>query len=60
MLKAISDFLMTGVAITVVYVSYFIIAVITTFMVGFPIAIGVKMILDIISVIFTNTGTLPY
>lgn len=60
MLRAISDFIMTGVAVIIVYLTYFVIATIATLMIGFPIAIGIKMILDIISVIFTHSGTLPY
>lgn len=60
MLKTLSDFIMTGVAVIIVYLTYFVIATIATLMIGFPIAIGIKMILDIISVIFTHSGTLPY
>jgi hypothetical protein len=59
MFKAISEFFVTGIAVLVAYVTYAIIAIISTLLIGLPIAIGIKMILDVLTLLFTNTGTLP-
>jgi hypothetical protein len=58
LLKSFGEFLATGAALVVGYILYFASAVIITFIVGLPIAFGVRMILLAINMMFTNT--IPY
>jgi hypothetical protein len=44
MFKQISEFLITGITLIVGYLFYFIIAAVLTFIIGFPIGIGVYTI----------------
>jgi len=60
MLKSILEFFVTGAAVVVGYVLYFVTTVILTFLLGLPIAFGIKMILDFITTIFTQTNTITY
>ena len=60
MIKSITDFLVTGIALIFAYIFYFVSVIIVTLLLGFPIAIGIKMILDILPIIFTNTITSTY
>ena len=54
-LKSLSEFLITGAALIVTYCIYFVSAAVATFVVGLPIALGVKMILDFMKILFTNS-----
>lgn len=58
--KSLGEFLATGATLIVGYVLYFVVTAITTFVMGLPIALGIKVILDFMSIMFTNTKTNPY
>lgn len=60
MLKAIAEFFITGISVVVVYLTYCAVAIVSTLLLGFPIAVGIKMITDILSVLFTSTRVSPY
>ena len=60
MLKAIAEFFITGISVVVVYLTYCVVAIVSTLLLGFPIAVGIKMITDILSVLFTSTQVSPY
>ena len=47
MIKAITDFLMTGVYLIVLYTVYFFVAFISTIMIGLPVAVAIHYILEI-------------
>jgi hypothetical protein len=53
-LKSLGEFLATGAVLIVSYVFYFVIMAITTFVLGLPIALGIKVILDFMKIIFTQ------
>ena len=55
MLKQIIEFLATGLVLIASYFLYFILAAISTFIVGLPIVFGIKLILQFVEVFF---GTL--
>jgi hypothetical protein len=55
LLKSLGEFLATGAVLVVGYFLYFTSAAIITFILGLPIAFGVKMILTAINMMFTNT-----
>jgi hypothetical protein len=59
-LKSLGEFLVTGIVFIISYVLYFVIGVMLTFILGLPIAFGIKMIIDFISIILTNTKALNY
>lgn len=59
MLKQIFEFLGTGLAVILTYTVYFISMVFVTLLLGLPIGIGIKMIVDVIDVFFVNKGILP-
>jgi hypothetical protein len=52
--KSFSEFLITGIVVIVSYIIYFVLGVVITFLLGLPIAFGIKMITDFISMIFGN------
>jgi hypothetical protein len=52
--KSISEFLATGAVLIVSYLLYFVITVVITFVLGLPIALGIKMIIDFINIMFTH------
>lgn len=52
MLKAILEFIGTGIAVVVSYVIYFILAVVMTILIGLPIGVGIKLIYDTIASFF--------
>ena len=60
MLKAIAEFFITGISVVVVYLTYCAVAIVSTLLLGLPIAVGIKMINDILSVLFTSTQSFPY
>ena len=53
-LKSFGEFLATGAVLVVSYVIYFVITAITTFVLGLPIALGIKVILDFMKIMFTQ------
>jgi hypothetical protein len=53
-LKSLGEFLATGAVLIVSYVLYFVIIAITTFVLGLPIALGIKVILDFMKIMFTQ------
>jgi hypothetical protein len=53
-LKSLGEFLATGAVLIVSYVLYFAIMAITTFVLGLPIALGIKVILDFMKIMFTQ------
>jgi hypothetical protein len=53
-LKSLGEFLATGSVLIVSYVLYFVIMSITTFVLGLPIALGIKVILDFMKIMFTQ------
>jgi|688.fasta_scaffold512692_2 hypothetical protein len=53
-LKSLGEFLATGAVLIVSYVLYFVIMAITTFVLGLPIALGIKVILDFMKIMFTQ------
>ena len=53
-LKSLGEFLVTGAILIVSYSLYFVIMAITTFVLGLPIALGIKVILDFMKIIFTQ------
>lgn len=60
MLRAIAEFFITGISVVVGYLLYCVTAVVCTLLLGFPIAVGIKMITDILSVLFTSTQVSSY
>lgn len=58
MIKSFMEFLVTGLVVIVSYFVYFTVASILTFLLGLPIAIGIKVILDFMEIIFTNSTIL--
>jgi hypothetical protein len=53
-LKSLGEFLATGAVLIVSYVLYFVIMAITTFVLGLPVALGIKVILDFMKIMFTQ------
>jgi hypothetical protein len=53
-LKSLGEFLVTGAILIVSYSLYFVIMAITTFVLGLPIALGIKVILDFMKIMFTQ------
>ena len=60
MIKSFTEFLVTGMVVILSYFIYFVMASILTFLIGLPIAIGIKVILDFMQIIFTNSTGLIY
>ena len=56
MLKSFIEFLMTGVMLVIGYILYFICMFLGTFIIGLPIAFGIKFLIDIVSVFFGGTS----
>jgi hypothetical protein len=52
MLKSFIEFLMTGVMLVIGYILYFVCMFLGTFIIGLPIAFGIKFLIDIVSVFF--------
>ena len=55
MLKQIVEFFTTGILLIVSYLLYFITAILLTFILGLPVAIGIKMVLEFIQVFFRTS-----
>jgi hypothetical protein len=49
MIKSLLDFLMTGLYVLVLYVFYFATAFVLTLFLGFPIAVGIYYITEVMS-----------
>lgn len=60
MIKQIGEFIGTGIAVILAYFFYFIFMVISTVILGLPIAIGIQIIIDVIDTFFVKTGVMPY
>lgn len=58
-MKQFFEFLGTGVAVILTYAFYFIAMIISTVLLGLPVAIGVKIILESIDTFFVKTGIMP-
>lgn len=58
MLKYLGEFILTGIVVIISYLLYFVMITIATFLIGLPIAIGVKVILDFMTILFGTTTTL--
>lgn len=54
MIKQISEFLITGITLTIGYLIYFVVAAVTTFILGFPIGIGVYTINKALQLLFNG------
>lgn len=54
MIKQITEFLVTGIAVVTFYLLYFVTMVVLTVLLGLPISLGIKVIIDCMKVIFTN------
>jgi len=54
MFKQISEFLITGVMLTVGYLLYFVAAVVTTFILGLPIGFGIYTINRALEILFNG------
>jgi hypothetical protein len=52
MLKSFIEFLMTGAMLAIGYILYFVCMFLGTFIIGLPIAFGIKFLIDIVSVFF--------
>lgn len=52
MLKYLGEFILTGIVVITSYLLYFVIMSIATFLVGLPIAFGIKIILDFMTILF--------
>lgn len=52
MLKSFIEFLMTGAMLVIGYILYFVCMFLGTFIIGLPIAFGIKFLIDIVSVFF--------
>ena len=50
------EFLATGAVVIVGYFIYFVTIFISTVIIGLPIAIGVKTLIDIINLLFTGSN----
>lgn len=59
MMKQIGEFIGTGIAVILAYAFYFVGMVISTVLLGLPVAIGVKIIIDAIDTFFVKTGIVP-
>ncbi len=59
MMKQIGEFIGTGIAVIFAYTFYFIIMVISTVLLGLPVAVGIKIILDALDTFFVKTGVVP-
>jgi hypothetical protein len=60
MIKSATEFFATGILVVVFYTLYFITAAIATVFIGLPIGLGIKMIIDLIEIIYSGTNTLVY
>lgn len=56
MLKSFMEFLATGAVVIVGYFIYFVTIFVSTVIIGLPIAIGVKTLIDIINLLFTGSN----
>lgn len=54
MIKSFLEFLGTGIFVIIGYITYFIVGVISTFMIGLPIGIGIYLINDAIKYLFSG------
>jgi uncharacterized membrane protein YccF (DUF307 family) len=54
MFKRISEFLITGIFLIVGYLLYFVIATITTFILGLPIGLGIYTIIRSLQLLFNG------
>ena len=59
MMKQLGEFIGTGIAVIFAYTVYFIVMVISTVLLGLPVALGIKIILDALDAFFLKAGTLP-
>lgn len=54
MLTEIVEFFITGVTVIITYCLYFVMMVVGTFLLGLPIAFGIKLILEFMKILFTS------
>lgn len=54
MIKSFLEFLATGALVITGYFTYFVVAVIATFVIGLPIGLAVYLIKDAITVLFSG------
>jgi len=56
MIKSFMEFLKTGVIVMVGYFVYLITAFVVTIIIGLPIAIGIKTLIDAVNILFAGNG----
>jgi len=54
MLKSFLDFFATGALVVTGYLIYFVSAVIITVILGIPIAFGIKIIMEVMNILFNG------
>lgn len=54
MLKSFMDFMATGALVITGYLLYFVSVTIITIILGIPVAIGIKIIIEFINIIFNG------
>ena len=54
MLKQFFDFLITGVSVIILYFIYAVSAFITTFVVGVPIGLAIKFVIDAVDIMYNS------
>jgi hypothetical protein len=54
MLKEFFDFILTGISVVLLYFIYFISSFITTIIIGIPIGLGIKFVIDVVDALYKS------